>query len=121
MARKRGVQPSFSRRGFTSAPALGDEDDHDGGRGGKHDGVGEDKHDVGGGDDSNCGEENISSRRKDESTRLEEKWVRMKTKFHFCKKCNKVFCIGLISFCVSFPAHLIRASIASVLREVARL
>ena len=23
MARKRGVQPSFSRRGFTSAPALG--------------------------------------------------------------------------------------------------
>ena len=33
VARKRGVQPSFSRRGFTSAPALGDEDDHDGGGG----------------------------------------------------------------------------------------
>ena len=30
VARKRGVQPSFSRRGFTSAPALPDEDDHHG-------------------------------------------------------------------------------------------
>ena len=30
MARKRGVQPSFRRRGFTAAPALGDEDDHAG-------------------------------------------------------------------------------------------
>ena len=52
VARKRGVQPSFSRRGFTSAPALRDEDDYDG--------VGEDDRDVGGGDYS--GREDISSR-----------------------------------------------------------
>ena len=117
MARKRGVQPSFSRRGFTSAPALGDEDDHDGGGGGDHDGVGEDDHDVNSGDDSDCGKGNISSRGKYKLTRLDEKWVRLKIKLHFCKKCNITFCLGLISFCV----HLIRASIASVLREVARL
>ena len=90
MARKRGVQPSFSRRGFTSAPALGDEDDHDGGGGGDHDGVGEDKHDVGGGDDSNCGEENNFSRGKYKITRLERKWFRLKIKLHVCLKCNKV-------------------------------